>query len=298
MRLADLVSVERVVIPLEAPSLAAAAWILVERLAATGTVVDVEKLEGRVREERGEDVVALGDRAFLAHYRTDAVQDLSVAVGISPTPIAREVGEAESQQARIVLLILAPPRLAARYLQVLGAFARLLSRGEVVEALLAAESPEALAALPALQEVELPPQLTVREIMAERPRTTRPDALLRDAAREMVRSGISALPVVDADGLLVGMLSERELMRHMLRSAAYLGSASHHHGIEAGQGGARRTVREVMTRQVLCVSPDQPVAEVAALMANKDVDRVPVVREGRLVGFLTRGDIVRKLIGS
>jgi CBS domain-containing protein len=54
----------------------------------------------------------------------------------------------------------------------------------------------------------------------------------------------------------------------------------------------------VMTRQVLCVSPDQPLAEVASLMTNKDVDRVPVVQEGRLVGFLTRGDIVRKLIGS
>jgi CBS domain-containing protein len=56
-------------------------------------------------------------------------------------------------------------------------------------------------------------------------------------------------------------------------------------------------VRDVMTRQVLCVAPEQPVAEVAALMTNKDVERVPVVWEGRLVGFLTRGDIVRKLIG-
>jgi CBS domain-containing protein len=53
-----------------------------------------------------------------------------------------------------------------------------------------------------------------------------------------------------------------------------------------------------MTRQVLCVAPEQPIAEVASLMSNKDVDRVPVVREGRLVGFLTRGDIVRKLIGT
>jgi CBS domain-containing protein len=52
-----------------------------------------------------------------------------------------------------------------------------------------------------------------------------------------------------------------------------------------------------MTRQVLCVAPEQPVAEVAALMSNKDVERVPVVCEGCLVGFLTRGDIVPKLIG-
>ena len=52
-----------------------------------------------------------------------------------------------------------------------------------------------------------------------------------------------------------------------------------------------------MTRQVLCVSPEQPLAEVSLIMANKDVERVPVVREGRIVGLLTRGDIVRKLIG-
>jgi CBS domain-containing protein len=65
-----------------------------------------------------------------------------------------------------------------------------------------------------------------------------------------------------------------------------------------GPGDRPKQVRDVMTRQVLCVSPDQPVAEVAAMMTNKDVDRVPVVRDGRLVGFLTRGDIVRKLIGS
>ena len=53
-----------------------------------------------------------------------------------------------------------------------------------------------------------------------------------------------------------------------------------------------------MTRQVLCVAPHQPLAEVASLMLNKDVERVPVVREGQLVGFLTRGDIVRKRLGS
>ena len=53
-----------------------------------------------------------------------------------------------------------------------------------------------------------------------------------------------------------------------------------------------------MTRQVLCVSPEQPLSEVASLLVNKDIDAVPVVREGRVVGFLTRGDIIRKLIPS
>jgi CBS domain-containing protein len=192
-------------------------------------------------------------------------------------------------------VLLAPPRMSGRYLQALGAFSRVLSRPAVVDRILEAHSGEEVLKLQVLQEVELAPQLRVREIMTESPRSTRPDALLRDAARDLVRSGIGALPVIEADGLLVGMLSERELMRHMLSLASINGSIPRP---QSGIERQRRTVRDVMTRQVLCVSPDQPLAEVASLMTNKDVDRVPVVQEGRLVGFLTRSDIVRKLIGS
>ena len=303
MKLSELVRAERVVVPLESTTLAQAALALVERVTATGAVDDPDKLRSRVQEGRGEDMVMLGDRAFLTHYRTDAVLELVVAVGVAAGPIPRDEHDAESPQARLIVLIVAPPRQAARYLQVLGAFSRLLSRPEVVEAWLAAASAAEVAGLPALGEIEIAPHLAVRDVMTIRPHTTRPDAVLRDAARDMVRAGVGGLPVVDADGMLVGMLSERELMRHMLTNAVFLGggrggahgeSARH----AAGADHARRTVRDVMTRQVLCVSPDQPLAEVASVMSNKDVERVPVVRDGRLVGFLTRGDIVRKLIGS
>lgn len=297
MKLSDVVASERIVVPLEQLPLTEAAWVLVERLTATGAVADSEKLRTRVEEGRGEDIVVLGDRAFLMHYRTDAVDDLAVAIGVAPETIARDLGESERQEARIVLLIIAPPRQAALYLQVLGAFARLLSRQETVDRILAAGSPEELARLSDWNQAELEPQITVRELMTELPRTTRPTTPLRDAAREMARSRIGALPVVDSEGNLVGMLGERELMRDMLSNKAIFGGASARHGTGTGMEHTKRTVREVMTRQVLCVSPDQPLAEVASLMANKDVERVPVVREGRLVGFLSRADIVRKLLG-
>jgi CBS domain-containing protein len=290
-----VVLAERIVVPLEQLPLTDAAWILVERLTAANAVADPEKLRARVEEERGEDIVVLGDRAFLTHYRTDAVDDLAVAVGVASEAISRDVGEAETQQARILLLIIAPPRQAALYLQILGAFARLLSNQETVDRILAAESAEELARLSDWRDAELAPQITVRELMTERPRTTRPTTPLRDAAREMARSRIGALPVVDTEGNLVGMLGERELMRDMLSNKAIFGGTTARHAGSSEPG--KRTVREVMTRQVLCVSPDQPLAEVASLMANKDVERVPVVREGRLVGFLSRADIVRKLLG-
>jgi CBS domain-containing protein len=55
-------------------------------------------------------------------------------------------------------------------------------------------------------------------------------------------------------------------------------------------------VREAMSRSVLCLSDEQPLADVASLMNSKDVDRFPVVRDGVLVGFLTRADLIRRLL--
>jgi CBS domain-containing protein len=297
MRLTELLRADRVVIPLEQRKLSDAIWALVERLAAHGVIGDPEALRARIAEGRGEDLVVQSGRAYIAHYRTETARELGVAIGVAPEAIARDVddGDAREQSTRLLIVLLAPPRMAARYLQALGAFSRVLSRPAVVERILEASTGEELLRLHVFQEVELAPQLKVREIMTETPRTTRADTLPRDAARDLVRSGIGALPVIEADGLLVGMLSERELMRHMLSLASINGSIPRP---QSGVERARRTVRDVMTRQVLCVSPDQPLAEVASLMTNKDVDRVPVVEEGRLVGFLTRGDIVRKLIGS
>ena len=296
MRLTDLLAADRTIVPLEADSLPAAADALIARLVAAGGVTDVEKLRRRVAEERPEDIVGMGDRAFLLHYRTDAVTDLLVALGTSPRPICRELGDEEQQCARILLLVVAPPRLAARYLQVVGAFARFLGSAERVEAMLGYATAADLVAEPRLADYTVPEQLTVRDLMTERPRSIMADTPLRDAARFLVRARVGGLPVVDEDGFVLGMLSERELMQHLL--TAYLqGGAPRPEPPTGASSNTRRSVRDVMTRQVLCVSPEQPLAEAASLMNNRNVDRVPVVKEGRLVGFLTRGDIVRKLIG-
>jgi CBS domain-containing protein/mannitol/fructose-specific phosphotransferase system IIA component (Ntr-type) len=295
VRLSEFLRRDRIILPLQAGTLREAAGELLDRLVATGAIANPDKLAQRITELRGEDVVALGERAFLIHFRTDTVREMAVTLGVAPRDIVRELGAEEVQHARIALMIVAPPRMAARYLQVLGALARVLSRPQTVEQILAAPDASALAALSAFSEVELPRQLAVGDIMTVRPRTATPDTPLRDAALQMARSGIAALPVVEDNEVIIGMLGERDLLRHLLGS--YLQGGDTPPRPTPDGVNARRAVRDAMTRQVLCVSPEQPLAEVASLMINKDVDQVPVVREGRLVGFLTRGDIIRKLIG-
>lgn len=294
-RLADLLVATRVVMPLLAGTVADAAEALCCSLDQSGALSNADLLRERIEEARGEDIVGLADRAFVLHYRTDAVRDLVVAIGIAPKEVVRVLDHDEVQHARLVALVCAPPRQMARHLQVVSALVRVLSNPLHVAAALAAETPAQLLALPQFTGKELPAQLTVRELMSERPRTVGPEAPLRSAVLEMLRAGLGGLPVVDESNRVIGMLSERELLRDLL--SHYLPRAG---GVNALQppAAARRTVRDIMTRQVLCVAPEQPLAEVASLMLNKDVDRVPVVKDDRLVGFLTRGDIVRKLIGS
>jgi CBS domain-containing protein len=291
MKLSDFVSVECVVVPLPARTLAEASEALLQRIEASSAVRDASKLRRRIDESRNEDIVVVGGRAFLLHLRADSVGALRVAIGVAPDPIVRG-DEDDGPRARIVVLLVAPPREAARHLQLVRAFARLLARQEVLDSIHDAQSADAIAAIVALDEFTLPEELTVRDLMTERPRTTTPEMPLREAAREMLSSGLSALPVVDEDGGLLGLLSERELMRHFMSTTLITANAR----FTPPSAHGRRTVRDVMTRQVLCVAPEQSLADVAALMTNKDVERVPVVRGGRLVGFLTRGDIVRKLI--
>jgi CBS domain-containing protein len=294
MKLRDFLAPERVIIPLEARTLGEASAALLGRVLAAREVLDRAKLRKRAGEARDEDTVAMGDRAFLVHYRTDAVGQLLVTIGVATTPICRAARDDGEECARIVLLLAAPPRLAARYLQIVGGFARLLRQRDVLDAILAAPDAAALVALEAF-DYQLPEQLTVRDVMTDHPRTVPADTPLKEAARMLVRTGLGALPVVDDERHVLGMVSEREVIRHLLSTQVFTGVDVRN---AIAPGTATRSVRDVMSRQVMCVAPEQPIAEVASLMSNKDVDRVPVVREGRLVGFLTRGDIVRKLIGN
>ena len=296
MNLAALFPESRCVVPLMAPTIADAALQLAQVLETQGLLAQHERLVERIEEARAEDIIGISDRAFVLHYRTDAAKELAAAIGVTIKPLRRDLGDGdEFQIARVVALIVSPRKLAAKNLQFVGSLARFLASPARVAPLVDAKSARELATLPDLTHWTIRAELTVRDLMTMSPRTIAPETPIRSAVLDMVRSGVGALPVVDESNRVVGLLSERELLRHLL--SHYLPRAGGNVP-SPPPATAKRTVRDVMTRQVLCVAPEQPLAEVASLMLNKDVDRVPVVKNGTLVGFLTRGDIVRKLIGT
>ena len=300
MKLRDVLRPEHIVVPLVAATVKQATEVLADRLVAAGAVADAQRLNAVIRHTWPEDMVSVGEHAFLPHFRTEAVRSLATAVGISPTPIRWEKDPHRS--ARVVIFIVAPLRDAALYLQVVGAFARTLADPETVLALLAARTPDQVVAVAALDVVELPSQLTVRDVMTPQAVTVGPDRTLGDVARLMVERDIRALPVVDEGGALIGMITHRELLRFLMPHFVQRTKTGEFHAptrsqLQRGSSDPQLIpAREAMARSVLCLAEDQTLSDVANLMSSKDVDRFPVVREGVVVGFLTRADVIRRLI--
>lgn len=300
MRLTDLLSSRRIIVPLPATTLEDGMRLLIDACKADGRVSDPERLDEVIRESWPEDTMSIGPHAWLPHFRSDAVPSLVVALGIAREPMTgRDMGAAALP---MILLIVAPPGEAAAYLQTVAAFARALARPEVAEQLLAARSAEDVLRLAALRDIELQGQLLVRDIMTARIPAVRPETSLAEAARLLVSSQVGAVPVVAESGELVGLLSHRELLRYLVPAYVQRMTTGEVPAVAANAKAAadpRSTpVREAMARNVLCVSEEQSVAEVAQLLASKEVERVPVVQDGILRGFLTRADIVRKMLGQ
>lgn len=137
--------------------------------------------------------------------------------------------------------------------------------------------------------------------MTYTPITVNADALIEEAADLMVRNRISGLPVVNTEGFVVGMITEGDLIRR-----AELGTAGHPPGwlatfLSPGRAAQEYVqahglrVREIMTNEVISVTPDLPLADVVELMRLKQVKRLPVLENGKLVGIVSRADLLRAL---
>lgn len=291
MQLIELLPREQIVAPLAATTLRAALDELLQCLDRTGAVQDVDAVREGLQGPRSRDVVAASADVVLPHYRTDAVDRLLVAVGIAPDGLDA-TGNGLDVRPRLVALILAPRHSATLYLQTVSMLARLLRDDDVVRRLVAARSADEVRQLAELANLRLQPKLAVRDLMIHGVPTVGPNTPVREAVDLMVQRRMRALPVVGEKQEVLGVIAEWDLMKGLLSQVPRAGQ-------DSGSAGVPETLRvkDIMTRSVLCISEEMGMEEAANMMINKDVEQFPVTREGKLVGFVTRGDIIRKLFG-
>ncbi|PHK94506.1 hypothetical protein CR162_13130 [Pseudoroseomonas rhizosphaerae] len=138
--------------------------------------------------------------------------------------------------------------------------------------------------------------------MTENVVTVPPETPVPAMARLLAERGISAVPVLGADGMLQGIVTEADLIRRLTGGEGrpmgllrqFFTDMDRLADRYAASHGA--TAADVMTRDVITVSPDRPVPEIAALMEERNIRRVLVTREKRLLGIVSRADLLRALV--
>ena len=287
MKLAELLLDDWIAVPLAAPDLRQALQVLLARLPGARPE-DARKLARELTSGAAGDVVRVSDEIVIVAGRAEALEGLSVILGIAAEPFT--VGRRGSaDRARAVLVVLSPRGRQALEGEVVPALVRVLRDPELGRRLLAAESPVEVRALAELMDTEVRERHQVADALTPVRYRIYPDTPLLEVIDLMVRRGLRSVPVVGERYEVLGVVSVGNALRHVLprgRPDAEVGPE---------QSAASLAARDVMDRSVLCLSEEQPLIEAAAMMVNRDVDELPVVRAGELVGFLSRVSILRLL---
>lgn len=134
--------------------------------------------------------------------------------------------------------------------------------------------------------------MRAREIMTQPVVTARTDTAIPDAAGLLAEHGITSLPVLDDDDRVVGIISEVDMIRNRMPHDP----RSHLRPEPHEQPDPARLVRDVMSDTVICLGESADTADLAALMVDNNVRAVPIIDGSRLVGIVSRRDLLRTLI--
>jgi CBS domain-containing protein len=143
--------------------------------------------------------------------------------------------------------------------------------------------------------------MNAADVMISNVITVGPDANLQDVARGLLSNRISGMPVVAADGKLVGIISEGDLMRRAesgteRRRSWWLEMLTGREALAAQYIKEHsRKVSDVMTREVITVKPETPLNDIATLLERNGIKRVPVVKDGKVVGIVSRANLLQAL---
>jgi CBS domain-containing protein len=145
--------------------------------------------------------------------------------------------------------------------------------------------------------------MNVQDMMTKSPVTTSPETPLLDAAETMLSAKVSALPVMD-DDRLVGLITEGDLLRRWEAGTdrKYQGFAVVKVGIDRMASDYVRShggyVRELMTTDVVSIDEGTSVEDAIRLFETRGFKQLPVTRDGKLIGMMTRGNVLESYVGN
>lgn len=143
--------------------------------------------------------------------------------------------------------------------------------------------------------------MKVRELMTQDVATVERETTLKEVARLLTERRISGVPVVDAGGAVVGVVSEADVLMKERGPGHPAGRFSWLHEPRDQAAGAKlaaRTAGEAMSSPAVTIGPERPISAAARTMTEGGINRLPVVKDGTLLGIVTRADLVRAFTRS
>ncbi len=155
--------------------------------------------------------------------------------------------------------------------------------------------------------------MKIREIMNRKVILLRPDRTIKEAYEIFVKNGISGAPVVDEENKLLGILTTKDILAVIKEKMESIGLYIFptpfdfmdiipvevpHENRELFEEISHIRVEEIMERRVHTVEPDMDIYDALNLLVKKEISRLPVVKNGKVVGIVTRSDILRALAES
>jgi CBS domain-containing protein len=143
--------------------------------------------------------------------------------------------------------------------------------------------------------------MKIKEIMKKEVKSVKPDDNVIEALNLLLKMQISGLPVIDAEGKLKGMFTEKEVLARVLPS--YVGKVGRFIYDENPKAVRQKVlslntmkVKDIMRREVVTVNEDTALCEVASTMLTQKVRRIPILNKAKeVVGIVSRGDVVKAL---
>ena len=304
MKIFEMLRRGAMLVPLDAPDLE---WAFTSAFRAVPGISDevAKKLAADLIGGVSGEIHHLNARVVVALAESDAVEEICAIIGVSPqgfmgghagTPSSGGSAE-ESDDApppgsgsELVLVLVTPRGVTYLRERMLPTLKRFFAEEQWVAPLLNARSGDDVARVAGFMDLDPHRSLLVEDVIEPVQYRVYPDTPYSEVADLMVRRQLQAVPVVGEDYEFLGVITTGDAMEELV-SQARVESV----GGSSSTAWEEPTAREIMTRSVMCISEEQSLIEAASIMVNRDVEQLPVIREGEMVGLLTRREALRWL---
>ncbi|MBD3258793.1 CBS domain-containing protein [candidate division GN15 bacterium] len=299
MKLANLLMERRITMDLQSRTKDEAVRELLDLIETEGLRLDYRAIMDSIRERESVENTSYGRGFAFPHARTDAVSEMYILIGVSKAGL--EDTGADGFPVHVICLLLTPSSIAKLYLQTLSGLASFARKEGMLEKILTARSKADFIRLVADANVTVDKELMVKDVMRQNVATVTPDDSLKEVANRMFQYRLSALAVVDQEDRLLGVIDDRDLIKAALPDyKSLISNLNYDIDVEPFEELLKKEdkikVAQLYRDEFEVTSPDTKIVEVAAMMIFKDIRRVFVTDESKLVGVLLRKDIVSMVI--